>query len=130
MVEATCIYSITSSAVARNASAMVNPIVFGGLEVDNQFEFGGLLHGQVRKFCVPKLNDAAGIDAELAISIHDIRPVAHQTAGLDVVTLHITSLAACGILPLEQLDAPSVQERDGREVKVNSMSRRKNDADL
>jgi len=108
---------------------MVNPIALAVLRLITSSNLVDCSTGK-SVICAPKLNDAAGIDAELAISIHDIRPVAHQTAGLDVVTLHITSLAACGILPLEQLDAPSVQERDGREVKVNSVSPRKDDADL
>src|SRR5215470_8212773 len=51
----------------------------GGLEVDDQLRFRGLLSGQVGRFLAPEY--PAGIDAYLATSLREISTIAHQAAG-------------------------------------------------
>ena len=51
----------------------------GGFQVNDEIELGSLLDREVARFFA--LEDAAGIDAGLAIRIEEARPVAHQPAG-------------------------------------------------
>src|SRR5271154_952474 len=51
----------------------------GGLEVDDQFELGGLLHRQIGWFVA--LENAPGIDASLVVLIGKAAAIAHQAAG-------------------------------------------------
>src|SRR6516164_5395483 len=51
----------------------------GGLEVDEQLEFGWLRDRQVARLLA--LEDAAGIDAALTIQVREIGSVAHKAAG-------------------------------------------------
>jgi hypothetical protein len=51
----------------------------GGLEVDDQLEFRRLHHRQIRWFLA--FENAAGVDADLAISLGHARPIAQQPAG-------------------------------------------------
>ena len=50
----------------------------GGVEIDYEFEFGGLKNWQVGGLGTPKY--AACIDTGLTISIRNTRAVAHETA--------------------------------------------------
>src|SRR5215813_5882132 len=56
----------------------------GGLEVDRQLEFGRLLDRQFSGFRT--LKNFARVDAALAISIGEVRSVAHQAAGYRVLS--------------------------------------------
>src|SRR5262249_1814860 len=51
----------------------------GGLENDHKLEFSGLHHWQVSG--LGTLEDAAGVDAELAIHLCQVRSMAHQAIG-------------------------------------------------
>src|SRR5438874_6072637 len=53
----------------------------GGLHVDDQIDFRGLLHRQGARFLA--LENAAGIDAANAILVRDTPAVAHEAAGHD-----------------------------------------------
>src|SRR5262249_50785544 len=50
----------------------------GGLEVDDQFDFGGLLDGKISRFFA--LQNSAGVDAGQAVSVGSLAAIAHQTA--------------------------------------------------
>src|ERR1700730_8431841 len=54
----------------------------GGFEIDHQLELGGLQDRQIGWLLA--LEDAADIDAKLAIQIRSIYPIAHQTAGRSI----------------------------------------------
>src|SRR5271154_751226 len=56
----------------------------GRLEVDDEFEFCGLLDGQISWFVA--LEDAPGIDANLVGLIAEAAAIAHQAAGQSVFT--------------------------------------------
>jgi hypothetical protein len=47
--QAPLVYSMASSTVSRNSREIASPSALGGLEVDDQFEFGWELHRQVRQ---------------------------------------------------------------------------------
>src|SRR6266567_4772835 len=50
-----------------------------GLEIEDQFDFRGLLHRQVGGLLA--LENAPSVDADLAIGVRDASAVAHQTTG-------------------------------------------------
>jgi hypothetical protein len=56
----------------------------GGVEVHDQFEFGRLHDRQVGRLLA--FEDAANIDAGLAIPVCNVRPIAHQSADLGKFT--------------------------------------------
>ena len=60
----------------------------GGLEVDDELEFGGLHDREVGGLLA--VENPAGVDADLAIGISDAGPVAHQATGYDVFAQVIT----------------------------------------
>src|SRR5882757_5870607 len=60
---------------------------FGGLEVDDELEPCRPPHRQIAGLLAAE--NATGIDAELAILLRDVGPVAHQSAGFGKVTLEI-----------------------------------------
>jgi hypothetical protein len=70
-------YWMTSSAVANSVSGIVRPS--GGLEVDDEIEFGRLLDRQIGWFLA--FENAPGIDASLVVRIVDAAAIAHQAAG-------------------------------------------------
>src|SRR5215469_12387586 len=51
----------------------------GGLKVDDQLEFGRLHHWQIGRFLT--FENAAGVNAELAVVFLGARSIAHQSAG-------------------------------------------------
>src|SRR6516164_2425639 len=51
---------------------------FGGLEVDNEFDFRDLLYRQISG--VLAVEDAAGVDANQAVQFVDTASIAHQAA--------------------------------------------------
>ena len=55
--------------------------------VDDELDFARLHDRQVRGLSA--VEDATGIDANLAIPIHSAGSVAHQPTGFDVVTLSL-----------------------------------------
>ena len=59
----------------------------GGLQVDDELELGRLQNWQVGWLLT--LEDTAGVDAELAVSVGKARSVAHQPAGFDKLALRI-----------------------------------------
>src|SRR5262249_11670693 len=50
----------------------------GGAQVDDEFEFGGLLHRKITRFLA--FEDAADVNTGLAGHRQPVRPIAHQTA--------------------------------------------------
>ena len=72
-------YSITSSARPSSGSRDGEAERLGGLEVDDQLDFGRLLDRQIGGLLA--LENPAGVDAGLAIGIGNARSVAHQAAG-------------------------------------------------
>ena len=67
----TVAHSITSSARASSVGGTVEAERLGGLEVDDQLELGRLHDRQVGR--LRALEDAAGVDADLAIGIRQAR---------------------------------------------------------
>ena len=65
-------HSITSSARASSVGGTVEAKRLGGLEVDDELEFGRLHHRQVGR--LGALEDAAGIDADLTKHIGKLVP--------------------------------------------------------
>src|SRR5262249_50717962 len=51
----------------------------GGLEIDDQLDLRGLIDWQVGR--LRTLENAAGVEADVAVRLPKIAPVAHQTAG-------------------------------------------------
>ena len=94
-------YSITSSARPSSVSGTVEAERLGGLEIDDQLDFGGLLHRQVGRLLA--LEDAAGVDADHAIQVCNAGSVAHQAAGRDELAIrgnrrHRVAGCQCGEL--------------------------------
>jgi hypothetical protein len=73
-------HSITSSGRARTAWAGFAGEDFCGLQIDDECEFGGLLDRKLGRFGAAQ--NAPGIDADLAVRLGNIGPVAHQAARL------------------------------------------------
>jgi len=86
----------------------------GSLGVDDQIELAGLHHGQVRG--LGALEDAAGIDTELAKRIHDVGSITHQPANLDKVGRRIDRREPVERRQLDHLDTPGGQESVGPDV--------------
>src|SRR5437870_754166 len=59
----------------------------GGLEIDDQLEFGRLLDWQVGRFGA--FEDLSDVTAGLTIRRHQVRSVADQTAGSGEFALHV-----------------------------------------
>src|ERR1700730_2126648 len=57
---------------------------FRRLEVDRQLELGRLQHRQIGGLLA--LENAAGVDADLAMRVHNTSPVAHQSTARDELT--------------------------------------------
>src|SRR6516162_3063967 len=58
---------------------------FGGLQIDDEFEFGRLYYRQVCRLLV--LENATRIDPDLADHVRRIGSVAHQPAGFGKITI-------------------------------------------
>src|SRR6516165_8290457 len=54
----------------------------GRLQVDDEFELGGLYHRQVGGLCA--LENLAGVDADPTIHVEKVTPIARQPAGFDM----------------------------------------------
>src|SRR5258708_24657676 len=80
----------------------------GGPGVDDQLELVRLHDRQVRR--LGTLEDAAGIDADLAPRILDAGSVAHQPAGFGIVTQRICRWEPVERRQLGPLDPPAPQE--------------------
>ena len=81
-----------------------------GLEVDHQRELGRLHYWKISgPFAV---EDSAGIDADLAVSVGQIRPVAHQSARHYGITQLIARWHSVARRQRDDLLAPVVEERD------------------
>src|SRR5262245_47313105 len=59
----------------------------GGLEIDDQLEFGRLQDWEVGWLFA--LQDSAGVDANLAIGVTEVRSIAYQAASRDELTLSV-----------------------------------------
>src|SRR5262245_57807880 len=57
----------------------------GGFKVDDQFNFRGLLHRQVRWLLA--LANPAGIDTSLSVDLDNVCTIAHQSAGRSECTV-------------------------------------------
>src|SRR5215471_3227540 len=80
----------------------------GGLVVNDQFEFRRLHDRQIGR--LRALEDAAGIDADLAIHIHNVASIAHQSAGLGKFTVPIYRGEPMAPRQEDEFDTPSVEE--------------------
>src|SRR6516225_7787095 len=80
----------------------------GSLQVDDELELGGLQDREVRRFLA--LEDAAGIDTNLAVPVHITRSVAHQPAGFDILANGIDRGYRMTGRERRQLDAPADKE--------------------
>src|SRR6266702_7828652 len=120
-------YSMTSSASSRNGSGMVSPIVIRsprrrgragsaggkiehpcGLKVDDKLEPSRLQHRQIS--WLSALEDATRVDANLAIRIRKIGPVAHQSASFGILTHRIRRWNRVSYCQHGKLNAPAVEE--------------------
>ena len=76
-------HSITSSARASSVGGTVEAEHFGGLEVDRQFELGGLFNRKVGRFgTLQNPVNVSGRPPELAI---DVRSIRHEAADRGVL---------------------------------------------
>jgi len=75
-------HSITSSAVASSACGTLRPRTFAVCRLMTNSN-GRPYHRQLGRFL--PLEDASGIDANLAIPLSRTRPVAHQAADFDIL---------------------------------------------
>ena len=101
-------YSITSSARASSIGGTVMPSILAVCGVDHQLEPGGLHDRQVRGFSA--LEDAAGINADLAVCVCDVASVGHQPAYLGVLTPRICCGQSVTHCQKGQLEAPAVEK--------------------
>ena len=79
-----CAHSITSSARASRVGGTVEAERLRGLQIDDQLELGRLQYRQVGG--LRPLEDATGIDTDLAMHVGDAGAVAHQPTGLHKFT--------------------------------------------
>ena len=103
----------------------------GGRGVDDQLEFRRLQHRQIGRFRA--LEDAAGIDADLAKRIAQTCAVAHQPADFGKLTVVLDCRNRVACRQLGQLDTPVGQEGGGaNEEGVGSLAckRRERGIDL
>src|SRR5215469_12504855 len=94
----------------------------GGLQVDGQLELDWVLHWQVGRL-VP-FEDAADILTYLTIRPREARPIAHQTAGLDIFSPGIGRRQRVAGCERDNLSASGVKERiGGNEERLDSLLR-------
>ena len=60
----------------------------GGLQVDDELELGRLHDRQIGR--LGALEDVAGIDAHLTITVREVGSIAHQAADCDGFTIYIS----------------------------------------
>ena len=77
-------HSITSSALASRDGGTLEAEHPGGSGLMTNSNFWRLLDRQVRRF--RPFEDPAGIDSDLPPDVHKSRSVAHQPAGLDILS--------------------------------------------
>ena len=100
--------SITSSARASSGRRHGDAERLGGLEVDDQLDFGGLLNRQVGRLLA--LENPAGVEADQAVQIRIAASVAHQAAGRGELAILVdrrhrvagVSAASCSLLASEE----------------------------
>ena len=80
-------------------------------ELDDELELARLHDRQFRR--LRALEDAAGINADLAIRVGDARAIAHQPTGLDKFTHRVSRGKRMARGQRGQLDAPVGEERVG-----------------
>ena len=81
----------------------------GGREIDDEFELGRLHDREIGGFRA--LQDAADIDAGLAVRVGHARSIAHQPAGFGVETLASDRGESVPCRQVRDLDAPVDKER-------------------
>src|SRR5262245_63027596 len=79
-----------------------------GLLVDDEFKLARLHNREVRRL-IP-IENAADVDAHLAIRICDVGPVAHQPTGFGILAAHLDRWDPVPPCRESQLDAPGIQE--------------------
>ena len=79
-----------------------------GLRVDDQLELGGLLDRKVGR--LGALENAADIDALLPVHVHNIAPVAHQSADFADVARAGRHRQRMARRPIRELEAPAIEK--------------------
>ena len=70
------------SAFASTCGGIVRPICFAAFEIDDEFEFGRLLHRKIGGFGA--FQDLVHISCRTPDQVVIARPVIHETAGFDI----------------------------------------------
>lgn len=101
----------------------VDPKRSRSLKIECKFELGGLQDGQVRG--LRALEDAAGINADLAGHIREIGPVTHETAGSHNFAVRVGCRNPFARRQSCKLHATAVEERvGGNKKRVHALARK------
>src|SRR5262249_3140421 len=93
----------------------------GRVEIDDKLNLRELQNRQVRRLCA--LEDARGVEADLAKGIQDIRSVTDQPPGFRIGACRIDCGKSVASRQYDKLDAPSIEERPWRhEQRVGPLS--------
>ena len=106
---------MTSSARASSDERDGQAKRLGGLEVDHQFEFRGLLDRQVGRLLA--FENAAGVDAGLTIAVRKAGSIAHQAAGRGELAKLIDRRYPVAERQCGELFAPDGEEAIGADHK-------------
>ena len=87
----------------------------GGLEIDEEFDLGGLLHRQVGRFLA--FENAAGVDADQTQRFRKAPALAHQAAGRGEVAILIDRWNPAAYCQCGELTAAAVEEWVGADKK-------------
>ena len=92
------------------------------MQVDDEFEFGGLQDRQVGG--LRTLENLTGVGADLTVHVPSIGPIAHQQACFGHLTAGATRRYPVARRQRRKLDAPAIEERVRRDEQgVGSVAR-------
>ena len=86
----------------------MRPSILAVCGVDDQFELTCLHDRQLRR--LRPLEDAADVNGDLTICIHNVAPVAHQPADLSEVAVRKYRGERVARCQVDQLDTPAVEK--------------------